>query len=160
MGGPVVNPRWVGSGWTIFNNKGKPVRQYEPFFSQLPTKGHQFEFGVQVGVSPILCYDPVERVVATIHPNHTYEKVVFDPWHQDDLGCKRHRSANRSHGRSRRGRFLSAIAELTTTPPTWYAQRTMAAGLGLQEQDCRDQGCGTREYANDCATSTRWAAHS
>src|SRR6266478_4699586 len=49
--------RWVGSGWTIFNNKGKPVRQYEPFFSQLPTKGHQFEFGVQVGVGPILCYD-------------------------------------------------------------------------------------------------------
>src|SRR5439155_16337673 len=69
------------SGWTIFNNKGKPVRQYEPFFSQLP-KGHQFEFGATVGVSPILCYDPVERVVATIHPNHTYEKVVFDPWGQ------------------------------------------------------------------------------
>jgi RHS repeat-associated protein len=80
--GPIVNPRWVGSGWTIFNNKGKPVRQYEPFFSQLPTKGHQFEFGMQVGVSPILFYDPVERVVATAHPNHTYEKVVFDPWHQ------------------------------------------------------------------------------
>ena len=32
--GPVVNPRWVGSGWTIFNNKGKPVRQYEPFFTR------------------------------------------------------------------------------------------------------------------------------
>ena len=32
-GGPAVSPRWVGSGWTIFNNKGKPVRQYEPFFS-------------------------------------------------------------------------------------------------------------------------------
>ena len=30
--GPTVDPRWVGSGWTIFNNKGKPVRQYEPFF--------------------------------------------------------------------------------------------------------------------------------
>jgi hypothetical protein len=28
-----VDPRWVGSGWTIFNNKGKPVRKYEPFFS-------------------------------------------------------------------------------------------------------------------------------
>jgi RHS repeat-associated protein len=80
--GPVVDPRWVGSGWTIFNNKGKPVRQYEPFFSQLPTKGQQFEFGMQVGVSPILFYDPVERVVATVHPNHTYEKVAFDPWHQ------------------------------------------------------------------------------
>ena len=37
----------------------------------------------QVGVSPILCYDPPGRVVATIHPNQTYEKVVFDPWHQE-----------------------------------------------------------------------------
>lgn len=79
--GPAVDPRWVGSGWTIFNNKGKPVRKYEPFFSQL-AKGHQYEFGAIVGVSDILCYDPVDRVVATIHPNQTYEKVVFDPWSQ------------------------------------------------------------------------------
>jgi RHS repeat-associated protein len=77
-GGPEVRPRWVGSGWTIFNNKGKPVRQYEPFFS---TK-HRFEFGVEVGVSPILFYDPVERVIATLRPNHTYEKMVFGPWLQ------------------------------------------------------------------------------
>jgi RHS repeat-associated protein len=77
-GGSVVNPRWVGGGWAIFNNKGKPVRQYEPFFSAT----HQFEFAKAVGVSPILFYDPVERVVATLQPNHTYEKVVFDPWRQ------------------------------------------------------------------------------
>lgn len=72
-GGPIVSLRWIGSGWTIFNNKGKPVRQYESFFSQLPEKRHRFEFGVKVGVSPILFYDPVERVVATLHPNHTYD---------------------------------------------------------------------------------------
>src|SRR5262249_31267647 len=66
------------NGWTIFNNKGKPVREYEPFFSAT----HRFEFGVQIGVSPILFYDPVERIIATLHPNHTYEKVVFDPWSQ------------------------------------------------------------------------------
>ena len=70
--------RWVGSGWTIFNNKGKPVRQYEPFFSDT----HHFDDDAQIGVSPVLFYDPVERVVATLHPNHTYEKVVFDPWQQ------------------------------------------------------------------------------
>ncbi|MGH8247996.1 MAG: SpvB/TcaC N-terminal domain-containing protein, partial [Gammaproteobacteria bacterium] len=51
-GGPSVSPRSVGSGWTIFNNKGKPVRQYEPFFSAT----HDFEFGVLVGVSSILFY--------------------------------------------------------------------------------------------------------
>ncbi|MBN2439942.1 MAG: VCBS repeat-containing protein [Spirochaetales bacterium] len=73
-----ADPRWVGSGWTIFNNKGKPVRQFEPFF----TDKHEFEFDVQIGVSPILIYDPADRVIATLHPNHTYEKVVFDPWKQ------------------------------------------------------------------------------
>ena len=76
--GENVNPRWVSSGWTIFNNKGKPVRQYEPFF----TATHRFVFGNKVGVSPVLFYDPVERVIATLHPNHTYDKVVFDPWLQ------------------------------------------------------------------------------
>jgi RHS repeat-associated protein len=76
--GPDVNPRWIGSGWTIYNNKGKPVRQYEPFF----TASHAFEFAQIVGVSSILFYDPVQRVVATLHANHTYEKVVFDPWRQ------------------------------------------------------------------------------
>ena len=38
---------------------------------------------MRVGVSPVLFYDPVERVVATLHPNHTWEKVVFDPWRQE-----------------------------------------------------------------------------
>jgi RHS repeat-associated protein len=77
-GGPITNPRWVGSGWTIFNNKGKPVRRYEPFFSST----HQFEFAKIAGVSPIFFYDPMGRAVATLHPNHTYEKVAFDPWRQ------------------------------------------------------------------------------
>ena len=77
-GGASLPRRWVGGGWTIFNNKGKPVRQYEPFF----TATHKFEFAVQRGVSPTLFYDPAARVVATLHPNQTYEKVRFDPWWQ------------------------------------------------------------------------------
>ncbi|ODA39376.1 SpvB/TcaC N-terminal domain-containing protein [Desulfosporosinus sp. BG] len=77
--GTVVNERWVGSGWTIFNNKGKPVKQYEPFF----TFTHDFEFAKQHGVSSTLFYDPLGRVVATLHSNHTYAKVVFDPWRQE-----------------------------------------------------------------------------
>jgi len=73
--------RWVGTGRTIYNNKGKPVKQYEPFFS--PTHEYESEPGmVECGVTPILFYDPLQRVVATLHPNHTYDKVVFDPWQQ------------------------------------------------------------------------------
>jgi RHS repeat-associated protein len=77
--GPNVAPRWVGSGWTIYNNKGKPVRNYEPFFSAT----HRFEFARQVGVGTVLCYDPVGRVAATLHPDNTWEKVVFDNWRQE-----------------------------------------------------------------------------
>src|SRR5262249_11090664 len=46
------------------------------------TDTHRFEFDIRIGVSPVLFYDPAERVIATLHPNHTYEKVVFDPWQQ------------------------------------------------------------------------------
>ena len=35
------------------------------------------------GVSPVLFYDPIGRVVATLHPNDTWEKAVFDPWHRE-----------------------------------------------------------------------------
>jgi len=83
-GAPVLaetDTRWVGNGRTVYNNKGNPVKQYEPFFSAT----HLFETEaemVETGVTPILFYDPLQRVVATLHPNHTYEKVVFDPWHQ------------------------------------------------------------------------------
>jgi uncharacterized membrane protein len=130
-GGPIVDPRWVGSGWTIFNNKGKPVRQYEPFFSQLPTKGHQFEFGVAVGVSPILCYDPVERVVATIHPNHTYEKVVFDPWRQESWDVNDTVTID-PKADSDAGSFFVLLPDGDYLP-TWYDQR-IGGALGSEEQ--------------------------
>ena len=75
-GGPTVSPRWVGTSWTIFNNKGKPVQEFEPFFDDT----HEFKFDQKVGVSSILFYDPMDRVVATISPNHTWSKSVYDPW--------------------------------------------------------------------------------
>jgi RHS repeat-associated protein len=74
--------RWVGKGRTVYNNKGKPVKQYEPYFSSTHLYEEEPEM-TDTGVTPVLFYDPVERVVATLHPNHTYEKVVFDPWRQE-----------------------------------------------------------------------------
>lgn len=148
--GPVVakGPRWVGSGWTIFNDKGKPVRQYEPFFSQLPTKGHQFEFGVQVGVSPILCYDPVERVVATVHPNQTYAKVAFDPWHQESWDVNDTVLQTDPTADPDVGHFFQLLPNGDYSP-TWYTQR-IAGGLGPQEQDAATKAAA---HANTPATT-------
>ena len=97
-----VSPRWVGSGWTIFNNKGKPVRQYEPFF----TDTHRFEFDVRIGVSPVLFYDPVERVVATLAPQPHLGEGGLRSVAAGDLGRQRHRAGRRSQDRPRRRRFL------------------------------------------------------
>jgi RHS repeat-associated protein len=68
--------RWATSGWTIFDNKGRPVRVYEPFYSA--TNG--FEFAVQTGVSTVTIYDPPGRTIAALHPDNTWEKTAFGPW--------------------------------------------------------------------------------
>lgn len=78
-GGPSVSPRWVGSAWTVVNNKGQPVRTYEPFFGAT----HRFEFARVQGVSDVLFRDPAGRVVARLRPDHAYEKTVVTPWRQE-----------------------------------------------------------------------------
>lgn len=127
-GGPIINPRWVGSGWTIFNNKGKAVRQYEPFFDDT----HAFKFGVTVGVSPVLFYDPVERLVATLHPNHTYEKVVFDPWQQAMYDVNDTVTSDPKTDEDIK-EFFTYLPEADYLP-IWYEQRN-AGLLGTLEQD-------------------------
>jgi RHS repeat-associated protein len=76
--GPVetAGQQWISTGWTVFNNKGAPVRRYEPFFSTT----HRFERDRTAGVSSVLCYDPIGRAVATLHPDGTWEKTRHDPW--------------------------------------------------------------------------------
>ncbi|MGE3163994.1 MAG: SpvB/TcaC N-terminal domain-containing protein [Planctomycetota bacterium] len=148
VNGAIGPPRWVGSGWTIFNNKGKPVRQYEPFFSAT----HGYEFNAIHGVSPVLFYDPAERVIATLHPNHTYEKVVFDPWQQTTYDVNDTCAArNDQTGDPRTDPDISGYVEeyfkaLPVDPAkpwlTWHAQRSGGA-LGPHEQ----------------AAATRAAAH-
>jgi RHS repeat-associated protein len=135
VNGVVGPPRWVGSGWTIFNNKGKPVRQFEPFF----TDTHRFEFDVRIGVSPVLFYDPAERLIATLHLNHTYEKVVFDPWQQTTHDVNDTCAArNTQTGDPRTDPDIQGyVAEYFKTQPatwqTWHAQR-IGGALGADEQ--------------------------
>ncbi|MGC4064898.1 MAG: RHS repeat-associated core domain-containing protein [Polyangiaceae bacterium] len=78
----IVEDRWVGSGRTVFNNKGNPVKQYEPFFSA--TSEYEDEAAVvEWGVTPVIYYDPLNRVVLTEYPNGTLSRVVFDAWRQE-----------------------------------------------------------------------------
>lgn len=123
-----VPRRWVGSGWTVFDNKGEPVRAYEPFFSAT----HAFELARAVGVSSIVLYDPASRPVALVHPNHTWEKVVVGPWRNEqwDVNDTVLEADPRDdpHVGGRIG--LLPRAEYV---PTWHAQRAGGA-LGADER--------------------------
>ncbi len=118
--------RWVGSGWTILNNKGNPVKQYEPFFSHT----HAFEFAKVQGVSSTFFYDPLERVVATLHPNHTYEKVMFDPWKQETWDVNDTVLQTDPRNDPHVGHFFQKLADRISDDhkehpflPTWYVSR-------------------------------------
>ncbi|GEC15746.1 SpvB/TcaC N-terminal domain-containing protein [Nitrobacter winogradskyi] len=136
---PFLDRRWVATGWTIFNNKGNPVRRFEPFFSTT----QRYEFGVCVGVSPVVFYDPTGRVIATLHPNHTFEKVVFDAWSQTTYDTNDTCAARNSQTGDPRtdediGGFVAgyfkALQSSSDQPwKTWYQQR-VDGGLGKEER--------------------------
>ncbi len=75
------NLRWVGNGRTILNNKGNPVKQFEPFFSTT------FEYEnddalVEIGFSPVYYYDSLSRNIRIEHANGTFSKTEINAWKQ------------------------------------------------------------------------------
>jgi RHS repeat-associated protein len=139
------SPRWVGSGWTVFNNKGKPVRQYEAFFSDT----HRFELARMSGVSSVVFYDPAERVVATLRPDHTYEKVLFDPWEQTTWDGNDTVLADPRTDPDVAGYVAGYFRAQPATWQTWYQQR-IDGFLGTQEQAAARK---TADHANTPATA-------
>lgn len=76
----IANPRWIGTGRTIYDNKGNTIKQYEPYFSE----NHRFETEPELvnrGVTPILRRDPLGRAIRTDFPDGSFARVEFGPWH-------------------------------------------------------------------------------
>ncbi len=94
--------RWIINGLTVLNNKGKPVKQYEPDFSD--------RFGCEPlkpnGVTTITYYDALGRVVRVEMPDGSFSRVEFSPWEvisydQNDTAYDPH-AANHSDWYKRR----------------------------------------------------------
>jgi RHS repeat-associated protein len=73
--------RWIGNGRAIKDNKGNVVKAYEPYYSSIPDYEDEAEL-VERGVSPLMHYDPLGRLIRTDFPNGTYSKVEFTAWEQ------------------------------------------------------------------------------
>ena len=79
-----LNPkqlRWIGNGRTVLNNKGNAIKQYEPYFSITHVYEDLKEL-VETGVTPLLYYDAMGRLIKSELPDGTLSRTVFDSWKQ------------------------------------------------------------------------------
>jgi RHS repeat-associated protein len=137
-------PRWVGSGRIVVNNKGLPVLKYEPFFSGT----HRYEADVSEGVSSVHFYDPLGRPVAVLRPDHTYEKTVCHPWRTvkyDANDTSAPRGTETGDPRSDpdiqgyAARYFERLAERFGTPwLTWHALR-IDGKMGTAEKEAAEK---------------------
>ena len=73
--------QWIASGKTVLNNKGKPVKQYEPYFSATEHRFDPDEAENEIGVTPVLYYDAAGRLMRSEFPDGSYSRVDFSPWY-------------------------------------------------------------------------------
>jgi RHS repeat-associated protein len=128
MTAALVSPRWVGSGWTVYNNKGNAVRKFEPFF----TDTHLFESDARIGVSPIFFFDPLERIVGTLNPDHTWQKTIPGPWMQESWDATDTLLTVNPAADPDVGAWFGRLPT-STYLPTWHARR-IGGALGTDEQ--------------------------
>jgi RHS repeat-associated protein len=65
----------VVSGWQVYDNKGRVVEKYEPFFS----KGFDFvlDDAAAKGQCDKMIYDPRGQVIRTINPDGSEQRVIY-----------------------------------------------------------------------------------
>ena len=102
---------WLATGRTILNNKGNPVKQYEPYYSPIPDYD-SIEALATVGVTPILHYDPLSRLIRTDLPNGTFSTVAFTGW-----------------------RSVASDSNDTVLDSRWYAERGSPDPTGPEPAD-------------------------
>jgi len=128
-GGAVISPRWRGSGATVFDNKSRPVRQFESFFDDTSA----FRPGHRIGVSSALLRDAAGRVVVTLHPDHSWAKLVVGAWREESWDVNDTVLVLDPANDPDVGALFGRLPP-TEYLPTWHAQRASGA-LGPEEQD-------------------------
>lgn len=74
-----TDDRWLATGRVLYNNKGKPVKKYEPYFIAT----HKYVDNPTLkkfGTSPTLHYDSLTRLIRTDLPRGFFTRTEFSPW--------------------------------------------------------------------------------
>lgn len=71
--------RWIGNGRTVLDNKGAPIKQYEPYFSA--TDAFETDAAlVERGATSVQFYDPSGRPVRTLYADGSEVRARYDAW--------------------------------------------------------------------------------
>ncbi|HHN75580.1 MAG TPA: toxin, partial [Acidobacteria bacterium] len=74
-----ADPRYIGTGRTVLDNKGNVVKQYEPFFSTTADYEDETEL-VEWGKAVVYGYDPIGRNTAVTLPDGSVRSWRYTPW--------------------------------------------------------------------------------
>jgi RHS repeat-associated protein len=145
-------PNVMVSGWQTYDNKGRVVEKYEPFFSS--GWAYAPPSDAERGQKATMCYDPRGHVVRTINPDGSEQRVIYGvpadlanpeqfaptPW--ESYTYDANDNAGRTHARESTGyqthwntpasivvdalgRTVAATARNGTEPASWYVTRTV-----------------------------------
>lgn len=70
-----AHPNVVVSGWQIYDNKGRVVEKYEPFFDIGWDYDPPEDF--QLGQKATMFYDPRGQVIRTVNPDGSEQRVIY-----------------------------------------------------------------------------------
>lgn len=68
--------QWLTTGKAYYNNKGDVIREYEPYFKP----SFMYTPSEEVGVSSILQYDAIGRLIKSISPDGFLSLQNYSPW--------------------------------------------------------------------------------
>jgi RHS repeat-associated protein len=72
---PGEPPNVIVSGWQVYDNKGRAVEKYEPFFAV--GLDYQAPRDTQIGKKVTTFYDPRGQVIRTLNPDGSEQRVIY-----------------------------------------------------------------------------------
>jgi hypothetical protein len=72
---PGDRPNMIVSGWQVYDNKGRVVEKYEPFFAV--SRDYAAPNDAQFGQKATMFYDPRGQVIRTLNPDGSEQRVIY-----------------------------------------------------------------------------------
>ena len=71
--------RWLTSGQTLFNNKGQPIQQRQPYYDS-SSNYNLPEEQTQKAIPETSYYDPLGRIIKVETADGFHSKTIYSPW--------------------------------------------------------------------------------